>query len=71
MLFGSWSRILAIVACSSVLHRTKSSAYIAYFIRDEIFLIRSLMNTKKSVGNITPPCSTPISEEYLLALCII
>ena len=31
MLVASWSRTLAVVAYSSVLHRTKSSAYIAHF----------------------------------------
>ena len=52
---ASWSRVLAVVAYSSVLHRTKSSAYIAHFTGDGNFLIRSLMNTKKSVGDMTPP----------------
>ena len=59
MLVASWSRILAVVAYSSVLHRTKSSAYIAHFTADGNFLIRSLMNTKKSIGDMTPPCGTP------------
>ena len=49
MLVASWSRVLAVVAYSSVLHRTKSSAYIAHFTGDGNFLIRSLMNTKKLV----------------------
>ena len=70
MLVASWSRTLAVVAYSSVLHRTKSSAYIAHFTGAGNFLIRSLMNTKKSIGDMTPPCGTPVSEEYLLALCI-
>ena len=48
----SWSRILAVVAYSSVLHMTKSSAYIAHFTGDGNVLIRSLMNTMKSVGDI-------------------
>ena len=42
-----------------MLHRTKSSAYIAHFTGDGHFLIRSLMNTKKSAGDMTPPCGTP------------
>ena len=58
MLVASWSRTLAVVAYSSVLYRTKSSAYIAHFTGDGNSLIRSLMNTKKSVGDMTPPCST-------------
>ena len=37
LLVASWSRILAIVAYFSVLHRTKSSAYIAHFTGDGIF----------------------------------
>ena len=49
MLVASWSRTLAVVAYSSVLHRTKSSAYIAHFTEDGHFLIRSLMNTKKAL----------------------
>ena len=47
MLVASWSRTLAVIAYSSVLHRTNSSVYIAHFTGDENFLIRSLMNTKK------------------------
>ena len=47
MVVASWSRVLAVVAYSSVLHRTKSSAYIAHFTGDGNFLIRSLMNTKE------------------------
>ena len=47
MLVASWSCVLAVVAYSSVLHRTKSSAYIAHFTGDGYFLIRLLMNTKK------------------------
>ena len=46
MLIAYWSRILAVVAYSSVLHRTKSSAYIAHFTTDGNLLIRLLMNTK-------------------------
>ena len=49
MWVASWRRILAVVAYSFVLHMTESSAYIAYFIRDGNFLIRSLMNTKKAL----------------------
>ena len=55
MLVASWSRIFAIVAYSSVVHRTKSSAYIAHFTGDGNFL----MNSKKSVGDMTPPWDTP------------
>ena len=58
MLVASWSRILAVVVYFAVLHRTKSSAYIVHFTRDVNFLIRSLMNTKKSVGDMTPLCGT-------------
>ena len=47
------SRILAVVANSTVLHRTKSSACIAHYIRDGNLLIRSLMNTKNRVGDST------------------
>ena len=36
MLVASWSRTLAVVAYSSVLHSTKSSAYIADFMGMEI-----------------------------------
>ena len=66
MLVASWSRILAVVAYSSVLHRTKSSAYIAHFTRDWNFLIRSLMNTKKRIGDMTPPCGTPCLRSIFL-----
>ena len=59
MLDASWSRILAVVAYSSVLYWTKSSAYIEHFTGDGNFLIRLLMDTKKSVGDMTPPCGTP------------
>ena len=66
MLVVSWSRILAVVAYSSVLHRTKSSAYIAHFTGYGNFLIRSLKYTKKSVGDMTPPCGTPCLSIFLL-----
>ena len=66
MLVASWSRTLAVVAYSSVLHRTKSSAYIAHFTGDGNFLIRSLMNTKKSVGDMTPPCGIPCLRSIFL-----
>ena len=66
ILVASWSRTLAVVAYSSVLHRTKSSAYIAHFTWDIHFLIRSLMNTKKSVGDMTPPCGTPCLRRIFL-----
>ena len=66
MLVASWSRTLAVVAYSSVLHRTKSSAYIAHFTGDGNFLIRSLMNTKKSVGDMAPPCGTPCLRSIFL-----
>ena len=65
-LVASWSRTLAVVAYSSVLHRSKSSAYIANFTGDGNFLIRSLMNTKKSVGDMTPPCGTPCLRSIFL-----
>ena len=65
MLVASWSRVLAVVAYFSVLHRTKSSAYIAHFTGDGHFLIRSLMNTKKSGGDMTPPCGTPCLRSIL------
>ena len=66
MLIASWSHILAVVAYFSVLHRTKSSAYIAHFTGDGNFLISSLMNTKKSVGDMTPPCGTPCLRSIVL-----
>ena len=66
MLVASWSRTLAVVAYSSVLHRTKSSAYIAHFTGDGNFLIRSFINTKKSVGDMTPPCGTPCLRSIFL-----
>ena len=63
----SWSRILAVVAYSSVLHRTTSSAYIAHLTGHGNLLIRSLMNTKKSVGDMTPHCGTPcLRSNFLL-----
>ena len=65
-LVASWSRILAVVAYSSVLHRTMSSAYITHFTGDGNFLIRSLMNTKKIVGDMTPPCDTPCLRSIVL-----
>ena len=66
MLVASWSRIMAIVAYSSALQRTKSSAYIAHFTRDGNLLIMSLMNTRKSVGDMTPPCGTPCLRSIFL-----
>ena len=66
MLVASWSPILAVVVYCYVLHRTKLSAYIAYFTGDGNVLIRSLMNTKKSVGDMTPPCGTPCLSIFLL-----
>ena len=66
MLVASWSRILAAVAYSSVLHRTKSSAYIAHFTGKGNLLIRSLINTKKSVGDMTLPCGTPCLRSIFL-----
>ena len=51
MLVASWSRILAVVSYSSLLHMTKSSAYIAHFTGDDNFLLKLLMNTKKRVGD--------------------
>ena len=66
MLVASWSRILTVVAYSSMLHRTKSSAYIAHFIGDGNFMIRSLMNTKKRVGDMIPPCGTPCLRSICL-----
>ena len=66
MLVASWSRIFAAIANSSVLHRTKLSVYIAHLTGDGHFLIRSLMNTKKSVGDITPPCGTPCPRSIFL-----
>ena len=47
MMLVACSCILAVVAYSSVLHRTNLSAYIADFTGDGNFLIGSLMNTKK------------------------
>ena len=59
MMVASWSWILAVVAYSSALHRTKSSAYIAHFTGDGHFLIRLLMNTKKSIGDMSLPLVVP------------
>ena len=58
--------MLAVVAYSSVLHRTKSSANIAHFTGDGHFLVRLLMNTRKSVGDMTPPCGTPCLRSIFL-----
>ena len=66
MLVASWSRILAVVAYSSVLHRTKSSAYIAHFTGGRSFLTRSLMNTTKGVGDSTLRCGTPCLKSIVL-----
>ena len=66
MLVASWSRTLAVVAYSSVLHRTKSSAYIAHFTGDGNFLVSSLINTKISVGDMIPPCGTPCLRSIFL-----
>ena len=60
MLVASWSRTLAVAAYY------KSSAYIAHFTGDGNFLIRSLMNTKKSVGDMTPPCGNPCLRSIFL-----
>ena len=70
MLVASCSRTLAVIAYSSVLFRTKSSAYIAHFTGDGHFLIRSLMNTKKSVGDMTPPCGTPCLRSIFVLFVI-
>ena len=66
MMVVSWSPILAVVAYSSVLHRPKSSAYIAHFTGDENFLIRSLIHTKKSVDDMSSPCGTPCVRSIFL-----
>ena len=65
MLVAFWSRILAVVSYYYVLHMTKSSAYITHFTGYGNVLIRSLMNTKKSVGDITHPCGTPWLSIFL------
>ena len=70
MLVASWSRVLAVVAYSPVLHRTKSSAYIVHFTGVGNFLIRTFMNTKKSVGDMTPPCGIPCQRSIFL-LCVL
>ena len=49
----------------SVFHRTKSSEYMAHFTGDGNFLKRLLMNTMKSVGDMTP-CGTPCLRSILL-----
>ena len=66
IMVASWSRTLAVVAYSSVLHMNKSSTYIAHFTGDGNFLIRSLMNTRKSVGDMTTPCDTPCLRSIFL-----
>ena len=68
MLVASWSRTLAVVAYSSVLHSTKSSAYIAHFTGDGNFLIRSLMNTKKGVCDMPHPCLRSIFLFFVLSM---
>ena len=70
ILVASWSRILAVVAYSSVLYRTTWSAYMAHFTGDGHFLIRSLMNTKKDIGDVTPPCGTPCPRSVFLLLVL-
>ena len=57
---------MAVVAYPSMLHRNKSSAYIVHFTWDGNFLIRSFMNSKKMVGDRTPPCGTPCLRSILL-----
>ena len=66
MLIASWSRILTVVSYASVLHRIKSYTYIAHFTGDGHFLIRSLINTQKSVGDMTPPCGTTCLRSIFL-----
>ena len=44
MLVASWSRTLAVVAYSSVIHRTKSSAYIPHFRFDSALVNSSYDN---------------------------
>ena len=68
LLVASWSRTLAVVAYYCVLLKTKSSTYIAHFTGDGNFLIRSLMNTKKSVGDMTPPCGIPCLKSIFFVL---
>ena len=72
MLVASWSRILAY---SSGLHRTRSSVYIAHFTENGKFLDKghwSVMNSKKSVGDMSPPCGTPCLRSIFLlfVLCM-
>ena len=57
-----------IMCCVIVLifHHT----YIAHFTGDGNFLIRLLMNTKKNVGDMTPPCGTPCLRSIFL-LCVL
>ena len=70
MLVASWSRILAVVSYSSVLHRTKSSSYITHFTEDGKFVIQSLMNTKKRVCDMTSPCGTPCLRSIFLLVVL-
>ena len=67
---ASWSHILAVVAYSSVLHRTKSSAYIAHFTGDGNFLIRLLINIKKSVGDMPLPCGISCLRSIFLVFVL-
>ena len=69
MLFASWS-ILAVVAFSSVLYKTKSPAYTVHFTGDGNFLIRSLVNTKKRVGDRTLTCGTPCLRSIFLSVAL-
>ena len=61
---------MVVVAYSSELHRTKSSAYIAHYTEDGNFLIRSLLNTKKRFGDRTSPCGTPCLRSIFLAFVL-
>ena len=66
MLTASCSLSCAVVACSSLHHSTRSSAYIAHFTASGNCLIRSLMKISNSVSDRTLPCGTPCLRRTFL-----
>ena len=70
MFAASCSLSCAVVACSSVHHITRSSAYIAHLTASGSCLIRSLMKIRKRVGDRTPPCGTPCLRRIFLLLAL-
>ena len=70
MLTASCSLSCAVVACSSLHHSTRSSAYIAHFTASGSCLIRSLIKIRNRVGDMTPPCGTPCLRRIFLLLVL-